>query len=413
MKAVIAANGLRGDLQPMLVLARAMRRLGHDVMLCGTPGYAALAEELGIPFQPCGLDVPSVVQAHKDMHASSAKMITKMWRFRTEEMHSQFAAVEQAAAGADLVVSAGTQFAAGSIASKIGAAHVAVFYVPTTLPSASHAPLLVPWFDLPPPVNRLLWKWDAWFTMAMLGGSLNHHRRQLGLPPARMFHDAYGPQHWLLAADPELCPLPDDLRGRCTQTAAITRSDGELPPEVDAFIRAGSPPIYIGFGSIVERDAARTTRLLLDAIHAAGVRALLARGPAHLGDHGVPPSCMVVGPLPHHAVLPRMAAVVHHGGAGTTAAATRAGVPQIVVPHIVDQFYFAHRVQTLGLGPPPIPHPKLTAARLAAALTLALTSEPMQQRARAMAERLAVRDGLGETVALLERLCHPAGRASS
>jgi len=389
----------------MLVLARALQQRGHQVILCGTPGSSSWAQEMRIPFQPSGLDMQQFAQTHDDIHTSSLKLIMRLWRVRHEEVRDQFRAVQEAAAGADLIVSAGTQFAAGSVASHTGATHVAVYYVPTTLPSASHAPFMVPWFGAPPWVNRLLWKCDVRFTMAMLGRSLNEQRRLLGLPPARNFHHAYAPQHRLLAADPELCPLPEDLRDRCVQTGAITLTDdATLPADVDAFIRAGSAPIYLGFGSMVNRDAARTTRTLLDAIQAAGVRAILSKGWAGLGEGELPPSCLTVGPLPHAALFPRMAAIVHHGGAGTTAAAARAGVPQIIVPHIGDQFYFGHRVTTLGLGPSPIPRPKLTAARLAAAVQLAVTSDLTQHRARAMAKQLSARRGVVETVAFLERL---------
>lgn len=405
MKVVLAANGSRGDLQPLAMLARALQQRGHEVILCGTPGSLPPAHEMRIPYQPSGLDMQQFARVHKDIHTSSMKLITRLWRVRQEEVESQFKAVAEAAIGANLIVSAGTQFSGGSVASHTGAAHVAVFYAPTALPSPSHAPLMVPWFGTPPWFNRLLWRCDARFTMAMLGPALNRERARLGLPPVRTFHDAYAPQHRLLAADPELCPLPEDLRGRCAQIAAITPTgDDAVPPDVESFLRAGPAPLYVGFGSMMDRDAMRTTRVLLDAIQAAGVRTIIARGWGELGQAELPPSCLIVGALPHSALFPRMAAIVHHGGAGTTAAASRAGVPQVIVPHIADQFYFGHRVMTLGLGPTPIPRSRLTVRRFAAALQLAMTHAPMRQRAREMAEQLSVRHGLEETAAFLERL---------
>jgi vancomycin aglycone glucosyltransferase len=397
----------------MAVLARALQQRGHEVILCGTPGSGPTAQEMGIPYQPSGLDMQQIFRSNKDLHVSFTKMIRRVWRLRQEEVESQFRAVEEAAVGADLIVSAGAQFSGGSVASRTGAAHVTVFYVPTALPSPSHAPVMVPWSRTPPWCNRLLWRCNAWFMKAMVGSALNHERARLGLPPVRTFHDAYAPQHRLLAADPELCSLPDDLRDSCTQIAAITPTgEDAVPPDVESFLRAGPAPLYVGFGSMMDRDTKRTTRILLDAILAAGVRAIIARGWAELGQGELPPSCLSVGALPHSALFPRMAAVVHHGGAGTTAAALRAGVPQIIVPHIADQFYFGHRVKTLGLGPAPIPRSKLTVRRLAAAVQFAMTDAPMRQRAREMAEQLSVRHGPEETAAFLERLCGQRPRAA-
>src|SRR5262249_52477086 len=144
-----------------------------------------------------------------------------------------------------------------------------------------------------------------------------------------------------------------------------------LDAEVSAFIDAGPPPVYIGFGSMVSSDAARLTRSLLEAAN--GHRLLLSSGWAGIGDGHLPPSVKVVrGPMPHAKLFPRVAAVVHHGGAGTTAAAMRAGAPQIIVPHMGDQFYNAHRLAVMGLAPPGIPVNRLTATRLQNALQASL-----------------------------------------
>lgn len=410
----------------MLVLASALKQRGHDVVLCGTPSFSSWAQEIEIPFHPSGLDLQQVLQANKDIHSSSVRLLLHSLRISHDELRSQFAAVREVAAGADLVVSGGSQFSGGSVALHTGAPHVVMGYVPAAFHSSSHAPTLVPWVNTPRWLNRTLWKGYDLLAMATVGRTINTQRGHLGLPAMRSFHhDAYAPQHRLLAADPELCPLPDDLAGRCTQTGAIMLTDERpLPPDVDAFIRAGSAPVYLGFGSMVNQDAARTTRVILDAVQAAGVRAVISKGWAELGNQGsqgsqgsqgdgtLPSSCLAVGPIPHHVLFPRMAAIVHHGGAGTIAAAARAGVPQVIVPHIADQFYFAHRIVTLGLGPPPIARAKLTAARLAEALRLAATSEPLRRQARSMAERLAARRGVEVSVAFLEQLAEQHRGAS-
>jgi vancomycin aglycone glucosyltransferase len=127
---------------------------------------------------------------------------------------------------------------------------------------------------------------------------------------------------------------------------------------------------------------------VLDAVGAVGCRAVISQGWAGLGDGPLPGNVFVTGPVSHPRLFPRVAAAVHHGGAGTTTAVARAGVPQVVVPHIADQFYWGRRVSLLGLGPPPLPRAKLTAPRLAAALAEILDNELLAERAREFGARL-------------------------
>ncbi|MEW5851067.1 MAG: glycosyltransferase [Myxococcota bacterium] len=405
MKAVIAANGSRGDLQPMLVLTRALKARGHDVILAGTPSFAGWAAETGIPFQHSGTDLQAFLQSNRDTTDSPLAFFRRAWGMLNDEVESQFQGVLAASEGADLVVSGGAQISGGTVAVHRGAVHVAVAYVSVLLPSHDHAPPAVPFTRTPRWLNRLMW-WAYDKTMLfMVRRALNGNRARLGLPMSTSALEAFAPHHLLLAADPEISPMPVELAPRCTQTAALTLvTDENLPPEVDAFIRDGTPPIYVGFGSMVDKDPRRTTQLLLDAVELAGVRAVISKGWAGFAEGALPSSCLAVGSMPHHALFPRMAAIVHHGGAGTTAAASRSGVPQVVVPHIADQFYFGHRVRTLGVGATPIPRTRLTAPRLAAAIQQCVSDETMRARARELAGRLAQRHGVEETVAFLERL---------
>jgi UDP:flavonoid glycosyltransferase YjiC (YdhE family) len=207
---------------------------------------------------------------------------------------------------------------------------------------------------------------------------------------------------YLLACDAVFAPAPPDWPRYDVTTTGPWFYDDPLPldPEVSAFIDAGLPPVYIGFGSMVSSDAARLTRSLLEAAN--GHRLLLSSGWAGIGDGHLPASVKVVrGPMPHAKLFPRVAAVVHHGGAGTTAAALRAGAPQIIVPHMGDQFYNAHRLAVMGLAPPGIPVNRLTAKRLQDALqaSFAMPAAPRQ----AMAARLRDGNGLEHAVDVIEK----------
>jgi UDP:flavonoid glycosyltransferase YjiC (YdhE family) len=174
---------------------------------------------------------------------------------------------------------------------------------------------------------------------------------------------------------------------------------------VQTFLSDGEPPVYIGFGSMPSDDPERQTRVLADAVEIAGCRALVSAGWAGLGQGLTSPSMLTIGPVNHSLLFPRMAAVVHHGGAGTVAAAARAGVPQVVAPHIFDQFYWSRRVHEVGLGPPPLPV-CFTARQLADALREALASSAIRERARGFGERLGRERGTKRAVEIIERVAN-------
>jgi sterol 3beta-glucosyltransferase len=180
-------------------------------------------------------------------------------------------------------------------------------------------------------------------------------------------------------------------------------TDWAPPTALAAFLAAGPAPVVVSFGDQADRHPERTTAVLLEALRRAGQRAILVRGRHLAAGAALPPDVLVVDPLPHDWLFPRAAAVVHHGGAGTTFSALRAGVPSIVVPGFADQPVWARRVYALGAGPAPIPRRRLTAARLAPAIRSACTDPALRERAATLARSLAREDGVGTAVASFER----------
>ena len=177
----------------------------------------------------------------------------------------------------------------------------------------------------------------------------------------------------------------------------------EAPAELLAFLEAGQPPISVGFGSMTGRDPKGLTELVVAAVERSGVRAVLLSGWAGLGEMDLPESVFCLARAPHGWLFPRVAAVVHHGGAGTTAAGLRAGAPSVIVPHFADQPFWGRRVHALGAGPEPIARHKLTADGLAAAIREAVTNGAMRRRAQELATRIGEEDGVGTAVALISR----------
>ena len=178
----------------------------------------------------------------------------------------------------------------------------------------------------------------------------------------------------------------------------------QSPADLAAFLDAGPPPVYVGFGSATDREAAALTRLVIDALAAVGQRGILLGGWANLGGENLPPSILRIADAPHDWLFPRMAAVVHHGGAGTTAAGLASGVPSIVVPFFADQPFWGRRVAALGAGPAPIPRKQLTAKRLAAAIRQAVGDAEMQRRAANLGALIRSEDGVAAAVSVVEKL---------
>ena len=321
-------------------------------------------------------------------------------RRAAELLAAQFDAVAAAAEGADALVASGVTPAAAaarSVAEKRGIRYVYVTYCPVWLPSPHHWPLGLPGRPFPPEVtdNRALWDLDAQNMNAVFGPPINTHRASIGLPPVDdIRHHVFTDRPWL-AADPILSPWQEPADIEVVQTGAWILSDERpLSADLEAFLDAGTPPVYVGFGSLPMRASKDVAQGAIEAIRAQGRRVLVARGWAELAPIDDGEDCFAVGDVNQQALFGRVAAVVHHGGAGTTTTAARAGAPQVVVPQIGDQLYWAGRVAELGIG---MAHdgPTPTFESLSAALRTALASET---RARASAVAGMIRTD-GATVA--------------
>jgi UDP:flavonoid glycosyltransferase YjiC (YdhE family) len=390
MRIALAAEGTRGDVYPMLALGESLRAAGHEVLLCGPPDFGARARARGLDFHPVGTDVREYLTAHADAIAGGNLRVVRAGHAYFDEcIGAQFRSLPEATRGADQIIGAGIQFAGPSVAELHGIPYRYIAYCPCVLPSAEHPPFLLPAQSLPRWVNRLAW----WFVLViysrLLRGEINRQRSGLGLAPVTDGYRYLLTERPMLAADAELAPRPTDCPFDVEQVPCLHPMEGgPLPAKIEAFLEQGPPPIYLGFGSMTDPDPAATTRELLQAVATVGCRALISEGWAGLGEGALPEGVLPIGAVSHTELFPRLAAVVHHGGAGTTTTAARCGVPQIVVPHLLDQFYWARRVEALGLGPPGLPRTRLTGPRLAASLSATLDNEFVSHRAREIGERL-------------------------
>jgi len=405
MKILLAPYGTRGDVQPLIALGVALRDRGHRVEVSAPDNFRAWIQSFGLIFHPVGLDMEQLLGAAGDKIRSLSWMMSHL---SEDLIPAQFNSLPQTFPDADIIIGAGLQFAGASVAEQRRVPYVMVVYCPVAFPSSEHPAPNIKSQRLPRVVNRLTWSLGAVVADLFLQKSMNRSRGLLGLGRVNgAASHLITCTHTILAADPSLAPAPRDLPANVVKVDSLVLDEGgPLDDELAEFLSSGPPPIYVGFGSMVTGEADRAARMSLEAAELAGSRLILGSGWTGLGleRDNLPSWCRVISTVPHHLLFPRCAAVVHHGGAGTTTTVARAGVPQIVVPHLLDQFYWAHRVQLLGLGPQSDRFDYLEAGGLAQNMKAVLNDESFRQRAASMGNEIRAREGMTGSVRVIEEI---------
>ena len=382
MRFLLSTIGSRGEAQPVTALAVRLKELGNDVTVVAPPDFEGLVTGHGIGFTPVG---PALRTA-----AVVRPTAGELRRLVEESVREQFRVVTEAADRADVLVAGGAlQHATRSVAESVGAHYVYASFCANTLPSPHHAPpALLGSVPVEGTAEENLAQWERhrrYFTSSR--EALNDERAELGLWPIDDVRDhIFGDAPWL-AADPVLGPWPEP--GELVQTGAWLLDDRRpLSPELEAFLDEGEPPVYFGLGSM--RGNPHLAAEAVEAARELGERVVLQRGWAdlELRDDGV--DRIAIGEVNQQALFRRTAVVVHHGGAGTTTTAAVAGRPQVVVPHMYDQYYWGSQVERLNVGRSVS---TVTAEVLGEALRLAeqaaaLASEVRADGASVAAERL-------------------------
>lgn len=353
MRVLLSTIGSRGEVQPMAALAVQLRELGQEARVCAPPDFRGLIEGLGIAFVPLGPELRSTAASGP---AAQRSLPTPEQRRRMVEgtVATQFETIPAAAEGCDVLVAGmALTVATRSVAERKKVPYVYVTYCPTNLPSLRHAPTPLGLLGDKPADgtidNRTLWTRDAERLNNTWGAPLNAHRAGWSLPPvADVRSYLYTDDPWL-AADPTLAPWPDPADTSVFQTGAwLLPDERPLPADLETFLDAGEPPVYFGFGSL--RTPPDLAPVMIHTARKLSRRAVVSRGWADLSLIDDEPDCISVGEVNQQALFKRVAAAVHHGGAGTTTAVAGAGAPQVVIPQQFDQHYFARRVDDLGIG---------------------------------------------------------------
>jgi sterol 3beta-glucosyltransferase len=429
MRITIFAAGSRGDVQPCVVLGEALQRAGYQVLLAAPENFSGFIRENNLCFHQLRGDVQQIMGSEtgrRFMENGSANPISQIRAMRTmlgPVALNMAEGVLEACRDSDALISLAV-FApfAKSVAELRG---IPLIHVEPTPLLPSRAFPAAGWpvqRDLGGLHNRLsglamlqvIWQW--------YGPFVNSFRRRFGLPSysGASFHKILRSTPLLGAYSSRVIPHPPDW----PESAKITgywlpEADGDVrtefaqnhrlawkpPRELEAFLDAGDPPVYVGFGSMTGRRPEQLADIVLEALAESGQRGLLLTGWGGMRAMNAPDRVLVIDAAPHNWLFPRMAAVVHHGGAGTTAEGLRAGAPSVIVPFMVDQPFWGRRVKALGAGPEPVPMKKLTAGRLAGAIQAAVTQPEIKRAAARLGEAIRAEDGVGSAVrAVRERL---------
>lgn len=413
----ILCFGSRGDVQPFVALGVGLRQAGHDVCVATDRAFAQMVADYGLDYYPISGDIQRFMQGANGRAPEEIPGPLRLFRDMKREVQAEARQMAQdcwqASQHADLLVTGGPgAFVGATFSEKQRIPYVQGYLQPLGLPTRAFPSSLIPplpfhngWF------NRLTHLAVGQIFWQVMRGMFNEVRQELlDLPPwpaAGPYRQAVRERHpVLMGYSRHVLPPPPDWDPEMIQVTGYW----QLPPdqtwqpsrELCHFLAAGPPPIYIGFGSVGSRDAAAMTRAALDALAETGQRGILLRGWGGLAQGNLPETVLMVDHVPHDWLFPQMAAAVHHGGAGTTGASLRAGIPTLIIPHFADQPFWGERVRKLGVGPAPIPKKRVTAAALAAGIRAAVADPVMQERARQLGRQIQAEDGVTQAVALIE-----------
>ena len=416
MRISILAVGTQGDVRPFVALGRGLRDAGHAVRIAASADFRRLVARQELDFAVLSGNFRALMARVQHLMESGTNLLlaARTMRRVLAEMAAPWAVEGTVACrDADLIIASGLADLLGvSLAETLGKPF-ALAYLQPMLPSREIPPVTLPPRGAPSPgaANLLLHHLSRIVQWQVLKPAYNRHVRPgLGLPR----YPWHGPRYRVGQRDcPVICgysrhvvPQPTDSPDHVRITGywfLDEAEDWQPPRELQAFLEAGPPPIYVGFGSMQTRDRDATTRLILEGVRRSGQRAVLATGwdgltepPSGLGSDRI----CVIGEAPHGWLFPRVALAIHHGGAGTTGAAIRAGIPSILVPFLADQPFWAWQIERLGLAPPRLDLKSLTVEQLAGAIAAASGPE-MRERAAQLGSHVAVENGVEAAVAAL------------
>ncbi len=407
MHVTILALGSRGDVQPYAILGKGLHAAGHQVRFITFESFEPLIKENGLDFHPIKGDAQSLVaSAGADMLA----LLLKFSKLATSYAHDIPVAQLK---DTDVILNQLPLALYGyDVAEKFDVPLIMAAVMPL-MPTRAFPMMGFPRLRLPG-YNRMSYRVAESLIWWLYHPIINRWRKetlQLRPIPIRGYFDRLGTSRMpvINGFSPQVVPRPIDWDDNIHITGYWFPEDEawQPPDDLRAFIEAGAPPIFIGFGSMPIRDPQRTTQIILNAVQRTGQRAILHAGWGSIGQQGLPQNIFEIDYAPYSWLFPRMSLIIHHGGSGTTSFALRSGVPSMVVPFLFDQFFWGRRSNELGVGPPPIAFRRLSVDRLAQAIAMSIDNQSMQQRAKEIGSKIQQEAGIKAAIRIIEQRVQP------
>ena len=416
MKVTVIAAGSRGDVQPYVALGKGLKEAGHTVSVLASQDFQSLITAYGLEFFDLGGSIETVAQSMEGLleQGNFIKILSSMGPAAQRLVCQAAVNGLVACQGSDLIIGGlGGIFVGLALSEKLGIPFVPAYLYPFT-PTREFPSVLspLPQNRLPSWANSLSHRLAQQMMWQTFRAADNKARSQvLQLAPASF----WGPfaslqqqkQTILYGYSQQVIPIPKDWDDFIHVTGYwfLEPSAGWEPPiELVNFLQSGPPPVYIGFGSMVNSKPEETADLVLQTLARTGQRGVLSSGWGGLKKDELPETVFMIGSMPHNWLFPKMAAVVHHGGVGTTAAGLWAGIPAIVTPYFGDQPFWGQRVYALGVGPKPIPRQRLTVDRLAESIRYAVSDTTMREKAARLGERIRAENGIASAVEIIQQI---------
>ncbi len=418
----ILALGSRGDVLPCAVLGQGLQAAGFSVRLISLENFAPLAAQYGLDFYPVPGDAQALLTSGSGITLTeSGQNVWKMWRSVKATFWDLATDMANVLSQPDLWQTDGiiNQLPGGlfgvDLAEKLHIPMITMAVIPMIRTSTFPMVAFPPGPGFLPGYNAFSYRLAEQLIWSGFRRAVNQWRQEaLGLATRPFLgnfgHIAHMPT--VLGFSEAIVPRPPDWGPNVHYTGYWRPEEPEWSPPkalVD-FLAGGSAPIFVGFGSMPVRNPQQVTQVVLEALQQTGQRTVLHAGWAGIGRTKLPDSVYLLDYAPYSWLFPQMAAVVHHGGSGTTGFGFWAGVPTILTPFLFDQFYWGRRIEALGIGPAPVPFKKLTVEKLANAIETAVSDSHMRQRAAELGHIIRQEDGLGQAVKLVEQIVHKGRR---
>jgi vancomycin aglycone glucosyltransferase len=391
MKISIVIYGTRGDVQPMLALALELINAGHQVILCAPKENEELVKSYNCPFHSIGTSIKG--QFEKNAKNSNSPKTQPSPKFMKQEISNQIEQLPEIIKDSDLILGVGYVLGLPTVAEYLKIPYRFVAFYPAILGASKNAPLF----------NRILWKFGKSIMNPILLSFINKKRFELKLNPIKDVWSYWMGEHVIIAAEPALNSVQEGVDFKFTQTGyMLLAPKSGLTDEVEKFLQAGPPPIFIGFGSNPIFDKEKITNIIVEVSKSIQQRFIISKGWAGLNEIEGLNNCLFVDDVPYELLFPRLSLIVHHGGTGTATSAAIAGIPQIIFPFMADQAPNQKQFVKLGISPKTPSFKKLSAKILSEAITECLSNGKYKQKSVEISKIIKNNDGIGKTMKVIE-----------